>query len=88
MKDATLRIYDISVRMEWDIETASEYEKNIHNAIRFAVMRGKPLTIEYMDEGLNVVSTLKFKGDKKKFQEYEAKLEKTIKLAKGKQDEK
>ena len=78
MKDAPLKIYDISVTMKWDIEKAAEYEGHIHNAIRFTEMRGKPLTIEYIDEDLNVLRTLKFKGDEKKFLEYEARLEKLI----------
>ena len=68
----------MSVIMKWDIEKAVEYERNIHNAIRFTEMRGKPLTIEYIDEDLNVLRTLKFKGDEKKFLEYEARLEKLI----------
>ena len=78
-----LRIYDMSVRMEWDIEKAAEYQKNITNAIRFAEKRGQPLTIEYIDEELNVIKTLKIEGNKKKFLEYEARLERMIKLAKG-----
>ena len=78
MKDAPLKIYDISVTMKWDIEKAAEYEGHIHNAIRHTEMIGKPLTIEYIDEDLNVVGTLKFKGDKKKALEYEARLEKLI----------
>ena len=78
MKATPLKIYDMSVRMKWDIEKAAEYEKNITDAIRFTEMRGKPLTIEYVDENLNVVSTLKIKGDEKKFLEYEEKMNKFL----------
>ena len=78
MKDIPLRIYHISVTMKWDIEKAAEYEGNIHNAIRVAEMMGRPLTIEYIDEDLNVLRTLKLEGDEKKFLEYEARLEKLI----------
>ena len=79
MKDTPLKIYDMSVRMKWDIEKAAEYEKNITDAIRFTEMRGKPLTIEYIDDNLNVIHTSKFKGNKKNFMEYEAILKKLLK---------
>lgn len=78
MKDATLRIYDMSVTMKWDIDKAAEYEMNIHRIIRHTEMMGKPLTIEYIDEDLNVVSTLKLEGDKKKSLEYESKMKKLL----------
>ena len=78
MKDTPLRVYDTSVTMKWDIEKAAEYEGHIHDAIRHTEMIGKPLTIEYIDEDLNVVGTLKFKGDKKKALEYEAKINKLL----------
>ena len=68
----------MSVIMKWDIEKAVEYERNIHNAIRFTEMRGKPLTIEYIDDDLNVIRTLKIKGDEKKFLEYEARINKFL----------
>ena len=64
MKDTPLRLYDISVRMKWDIETAAEYEKNVHDIMRYTEMRGKPLAIEYIDENLNVIKTLKIEGNK------------------------
>ena len=79
MKDAPLRIYDHSVTKDWDIEKLATYELNIHHIIRHMEMRGKSFTIEYVDENLNVVNTLEFKGDKKKFMEYEAKIEKLVK---------
>ena len=60
--------------MKWDIEKAAEYERNIHDAITFTEMRGKPLTIEYVDDNLNVISTLKIKGDEKKFLDSSIKL--------------
>ena len=78
MKDATLRLYDMSVIMKWDIDKAAEYEMNIHRIIRHTEMMGKPLTIEYIDEDLNVVSTLKLEGDKKKSLEYESKMKKLL----------
>ena len=79
MKNTPLKLYDMSVRMKWDIEKAAEYEMNIHRIIRHTEMMGKPLTIEYIDEDLNVVSTLKIEGDEKKFLEYEAKMDKLLK---------
>ena len=80
MKECTpLRIFDTSVTMKWDIEKAAEYEGYIHNAIRFTEMRGKPLTIEYMDDDLNVIRILKIKGDEKKFLAYEARMDKLLK---------
>ena len=80
MKDTPLRLYDISVRMKWDIETAAEYEKNVHDIMRYTEMRGKPLAIEYIDENLNVIKTLKIKGDEKKFLEYEARTNEFLRL--------
>ena len=82
MKKNPLSILDYSVTKDWDLEKAAEYEKNITDAIRFTEMRGKPLTIEYIDENLNVVKTLEFKGDKKKFLEYEAKMKKLLRRIK------
>ena len=79
MKKAPLRIYDMSVRMKWNIEKATEYERNITNVIRFAEMRGLPLDIEYTDDDLNVVGTLKIEGDEEKSLEYESRIEKLIK---------
>jgi hypothetical protein len=80
MKDTPLKLYDMSVRMKWDIEKAAEYEWNIHRIIRHTEMMGKPLTIEYIDEDLNVVGTLKLEGDKKKSLEYESKMKKLLKM--------
>ena len=81
MKECTpLRIFDTSVTMKWDIEKAAEYEGHIINIIRYMEKRGKPLTIEYIDEDLNVIRTLKIKGDEKKFLEYEAKINKLLGL--------
>ena len=68
--------------MKWDIEKAAEYEGHIHDAIRHTEMIGKPLTIEYIDEDLNVIGTLKIKGDEKKFLEYEAKMKKLLRRIK------
>ena len=82
MKDRPLKLYDMSVRMKWDIEKAAEYEMNIHRIIRHTEMMGKPLTIEYIDEDENVVGTLKLKGDKKKALEYEAKMNKLLRRVK------
>ena len=82
MKKNPLRILDYSVTKDWDLEKAAEYEKNITDAIRFTEMRGKPLTIEYIDENLNVISTLKFKGNEKKYLEYESKINNLVELMK------
>tara|TARA_Y100000310_G_C20493898_1_gene720581 strand:- start:555 stop:806 length:252 start_codon:yes stop_codon:yes gene_type:complete len=79
MKDIPLKIFDISVISKWDIEKAVEYQRNIDNIIRFAEMKGKPLTIEYMDDDLNIISTLKFKGDEKRFLEHETRMKKLLK---------
>ena len=79
MKNTPLKIYDMSVRMKWDIEKAADYEMIIHRVIRHTEMMGKPLTIEYIDEDLNVVGTLKLEGDEKKFMEYEARMNKLLK---------
>ena len=80
MKDTSLKLYDMSVRMKWDIEKAAEYEMNIHRIIRHTELMGKPLTIEYIEEDLNVVGTLKLEGDKKKSLEYESKMKKLLML--------
>ena len=77
-----LRIYDFSVTKNWSIEKAAKYEREITNMIRFMEKRGKPLTIEYIDENLNVVSTLKFKGNKKKALEYETEMNEWVELIK------
>ena len=82
MKDTPLKVYDMSVTMKWDIEKAAKYTEDIHNAIRFMEMRGKPLTIEYIDEDLNVIRTFKIKGDEKKFLEYETKMNKLLRRIK------
>ena len=82
MKDRPLKLYDMSVRMKWDIEKAADYEMIIHRVIRHTEMMGKPLTIEYIDEDENVVGTLKLKGDKKKALEYEAKMNKLLRRVK------
>jgi len=79
VKDTPLKIYDSSVTMKWDFEKAAEYQGHIHNHIRYTEMRGKPLTIEYVDDNLNVVHTSKFKGNEKKFSEYEARINKLLK---------
>ena len=79
MKDTPLRIYTSSVTKDWSIEKAVEYTRTITNIIRCMEKRGKPLTIEYIDENKNVVSTAKFKGDEKKSLEYEAEINKLIK---------
>ena len=79
MKNTPLKLYDMSVRMKWDIEKAAEYEMNIHRIIRHTEMMGKPLTIEYIDEDLNVVGTLNLKGDEKKRLEYETRINKLLK---------
>ena len=77
-----MRIYDFSVTKNWSIEKAAIYERNVTNMIRFMEMRGKPLTIEYIDENLNVISTLKFKGNEKKYLEYESKINNLVELMK------
>ena len=74
-----LRIFDMSVRMKWDIEKAAEYEEQIMQILKFMDRTGKPLTIEYIDDDLNVISTSKFKGDEKKALEYEARINKLTK---------
>ena len=73
-----LKICDRSVTEKWDFEKQVEYERNIHNIIRFTDMQGKPLTIEYIDDNLNVVSTLKIKGDEKKSLEYQKNIDKRV----------
>ena len=79
MKDSTLKIYDARVTRKWDIEKVTEYFKRIHKLIKFTTeVRGKPLTIEYVDENLNVIYTEKIKGDEKKFLEYEARVDELI----------
>ena len=80
-----LRIYDFSVTKNWSIEKAAIYMRDVTNMIRFMEKRGKPLTIEYIDENKNVVSTTKFKGNKKKALEYEAEINKLIR--KGRKNE-
>ena len=79
MKKTPLRIYDSSVTIKWDFEKAAEYTGQIHGIITFMDKTGKPYTIEYIDEDLNVVSTLKIEGDEKKFLEYETKMDKLLK---------
>ena len=79
MKGTPLKIYDKSVTGKWDFEKQVEYERNITNIIRFTELRGKPLSIEYIDDNMNVVHTSKYKGDKKKFLEHEARINKLLK---------
>ena len=79
MKNKPLKVYNYNAQKDWDLEKRANYEINITNIIRHMEMRGKSFTIEYVDENLNVVNTLEFKGDKKKFMEYEAKIEKLVK---------
>ena len=79
MKDTPLKIYDSSVTGKWDLKKFVEYHRDINNVIEFTERRGKPLTIEYIDDNLNVIHTSKFKGNKKNFMEYEAILEKLLK---------
>ena len=83
MKDSKmtpLRIYDFSVTKDWSIEKAAIYERDITNIIRLMEKQGKPLTIEYIDENLNVVRTLKFKGNKEKNLKYEAEINNLVEL--------
>ena len=82
MKDTPLRIYTSSVTMDWSIKKAAIYTRYVTNIIRCMEKRGKPLTIEYIDENENVVSTLKFKENKKKALEYEAEINKLIREGK------
>ena len=84
MEKSPLRIYDYTVTKDWNIEKAAEYQGNIHKIITHMDKIGKPFTIEYIDENLNVISTLEFKGNEKKFLEYKAAIEKMIK---GEQNE-
>ena len=77
-----LRIFDFTVTKDWSIEKAAKYEREITIMIRFMEKRGKPLTIEYIDENLNVVSTFKFKGNKKKALEYETEMNEWVELIK------
>ena len=79
MKNTPLRIYDYTVRKDWNIEKAAEYERNITNVIRSMEKQGKPLTIEYIDDKLNVVKTYKIEGNEKKSMEYETRMEKLLK---------
>ena len=74
-----LRIFDHTVTKSWSIKKAAEYQRNITNIIIFMEKRGKPLTIEYIDDDLNVIHTSKFKGNKKNFMEYEAIMKKLLK---------
>ena len=85
MKDTPLRIYDYSVTKNWSIEKAAIYTRDVDNIISHMDKIGKPLTIEYIDENLNIVSTLNFKGNKKKALEYEAEINKLIR--KGRKNE-
>ena len=78
-KMTPLKIYDRSVTGKWDLKKFVEYHRDINNVIEFTERRGKPLTIEYIDDNLNVVRTLKIKGDEKKFLEYEARINKLLK---------
>ena len=80
VKNTPLRIYDYSVTKDWNIEKVVEYQRNIHNTITYMDKIGKPFSIEYIDKDLNVVSTVRYKGDKKKFLKQEATIEK---MAKG-----
>ena len=79
MKKSPLRIYDYTVTKDWDIEKAAKYTGDIHNAIRHIEQTGKPYTIEYIDDNLNVVKTLEFKGNEKKSLEYEERINKLMK---------
>ena len=79
MKNTPLRIFDSSVYHKWHIEKVAEYVGNIDNMIRCMDEQGKPLTIEYMDENLNIIQTVKYKGNKKKALEYESRMNKILK---------
>ena len=82
-KREPLRIFDYTVTKDWDFEKLAEYERNIADMIRFAERRGQPLTIEYIDDDLNVVKTLEFEGNEEKALEYEKEIKKLINLSKG-----
>ena len=72
MKNTPLKIYDISVTGKWDLKKFVEYHRDINNVIASVERQGKSLTIEYVDDDLNVIHTAKFKGNKKNFMEHEA----------------
>ena len=79
MKKIPLRIFDFSVTKDWGVERFAEYEMQINHAIRYWEMRGEPLTIEYVDENLNVLKTLELEGDKNKSLEYQKTMKKLLK---------
>ena len=62
--DQPLKVFDMSVTMKWDFEKAAEYQYHINNIVRFKQNLGRDLTIEYVDEYLNVIKTVKLKGEK------------------------
>ena len=79
MKKMPLRIFDYSATKDWSIEKSAEYEMQITDYIRYTEMRGDPLTIEYVDENLNVLKTLELEGDKNKSLEYQKRMKKLLK---------
>ena len=54
-----LRILDKSVTEKWDFEKQVEYERQIIKILNHLDMTGKTCTIEYVDEYLNVLHTIK-----------------------------
>ena len=79
MKNKPLIVYDRSVTENWDFEKRAKYQGDIHDVIRFAEMRGKPFTIEYVDEYLNVINTVEYEGNEAVALEYETRMEKLLK---------
>ena len=59
MSKAPLRIYDISVTEKWDFEKRAKYEGQICQILRYIDRTGRTCTIEYIDEDMNVLQTIK-----------------------------
>ena len=54
-----LRILDKSVTEKWDFEKQVKYERQIIQILQHLDKTGKTCTIEYVDESLNVLHTIK-----------------------------
>tara|TARA_Y100000310_G_scaffold252737_1_gene259474 strand:+ start:169 stop:354 length:186 start_codon:yes stop_codon:yes gene_type:complete len=59
MSKAPLRIFDKSVTEKWDFEKQVYYEGKICQILRSLDKAGVSCTIEYVDECLNVLHTIK-----------------------------
>ena len=79
MKNKPLIVYDRSVTEKWDFEKRANYQGDIIDIIRVTEMRGKPFTIEYVDDDLNVINTLEYEGNEAVALEYETRMDKLLK---------